>query len=424
MKRAVIIAHNHPAVQPGGAEIAAFDLARTLPSQGVETLWLSSTAGPPAADVLTVTSEGRPDRPSKEVQFCGADYDSFWHRHNQVEHLTGPFLKVIEEWQPDVIHWQHFFRIGVEGMTLLRRRFPGIPHLLTLQEYLPLCYRDGQLVRRGPETLCSGPSPAKCHGCFQHIPMAMFAAREVWIKSNLTAIDRFIAPSEFLAEKYVAWGIERAKIEILDYGRSLERVAPHRPLKPGQRRNRFAYFGQITPYKGLPVLLRAAIRLPALTRQPWTLDIYGNLNGKGFPELVRDFNKLLRAARARVFYHGAYDLNDLPRLIEPVDWVIIPSTWWENSPLVIREAFGHRRPVIVSDAGGMAEKVRHGVDGLRFPLGDSASLADIMALVLEDQSWWPRLVGNIQPPLGLPEYATRHRTIYEELSRKISKGRS
>jgi len=49
-----------------------------------------------------------------------------------------------------------------------------------------------------------------------------------------------------------------------------------------------------------------------------------------------------------------------------VDWVVVPSIWWENSPLVIQEAFAHGRPVICSDIGGMAEKVAHEKNGLHF----------------------------------------------------------
>ncbi len=40
-----------------------------------------------------------------------------------------------------------------------------------------------------------------------------------------------------------------------------------------------------------------------------------------------------------------------------MDWVVTPSIWWENAPLVIDEAFAQKRPVIASDMGGMAESV-------------------------------------------------------------------
>ena len=75
---------------------------------------------------------------------------------------------------------------------------------------------------------------------------------------------------------------------------------------------------------------------------------------------------------------GKYAHDDLPRLMAEVDWVVVPSRWWENSPLVIQEAFLHQRPVICSDIGGMAEKVADGVDGLHFRAGDPRSLARVL----------------------------------------------
>ena len=69
---------------------------------------------------------------------------------------------------------------------------------------------------------------------------------------------------------------------------------------------------------------------------------------------------------------AATTTSDLPRLMAEVDWVVVPSLWWENSPLVIQEAFLHGRPVICSDIGGMAEKVTDGVNGLHFRAGDRA----------------------------------------------------
>ena len=76
---------------------------------------------------------------------------------------------------------------------------------------------------------------------------------------------------------------------------------------------------------------------------------------------------------------GAYRAEDLPGLMAAVDWVVVPSIWWENAPLVIQEAFLHRRPVITSAIGGMAEMVRDGVDGLHAPADDPAGLAAVLA---------------------------------------------
>ncbi len=76
---------------------------------------------------------------------------------------------------------------------------------------------------------------------------------------------------------------------------------------------------------------------------------------------------------------GRYDRTRVAgELMAEVDWVIVPSIWWENSPLVIQEAFTYGRPVICSGIGGMAEKVTDGVNGLHFRVGDPRSLAETM----------------------------------------------
>src|SRR6185503_12621743 len=55
--------------------------------------------------------------------------------------------------------------------------------------------------------------------------------------------------------------------------------------------------------------------------------------------------ELLERAGEHVTFIGAYDHDDLHAYMAEVDWVIIPSIWWENSPLVIQEAFHFGRPV-------------------------------------------------------------------------------
>ena len=57
------------------------------------------------------------------------------------------------------------------------------------------------------------------------------------------------------------------------------------------------------------------------------------------------------------------------------DYILVPSTWWENSPVVIQEAYAAGRPVICTGIGGMAEKVPNRRSGLHFRLDDGADLA-------------------------------------------------
>ena len=55
--------------------------------------------------------------------------------------------------------------------------------------------------------------------------------------------------------------------------------------------------------------------------------------------------------------------------------VVVPSVWYEIGPLTILEAFASGTPVIASDLGSIAERVRHGHNGLLFRSGDAEDLA-------------------------------------------------
>ncbi len=105
----------------------------------------------------------------------------------------------------------------------------------------------------------------------------------------------------------------------------------------------------------------------------------------------------------------------MPGLMAEIDWVVMPSIWWENAPLVIQEAFQHRRPPIVSGIGGMAEMVRDGVDGLHVRPGDPAALAAALRRAMDETGLWQRLVHGIPEQPSLAECAHRHLALFDSL---------
>jgi glycosyltransferase involved in cell wall biosynthesis len=254
------------------------------------------------------------------------------------------------------------------------------------------------MVRTGTEELCDRASPRRCHECFPSISPQTFFLRERFIKSHLSLVDMFLAPSEFLRQRYIEWGIPPEKIRTEEYGRRpAVRTAktPDRPL-----RDRLGFFGQLSGFKGVDVLLEAMQilergaphgaprgRKPALPR----LRVHGANLELQHGEFQNRFRTLLEATKATVTFVGKYNHEQLPELMEHVDWVVIPSVWWENSPLVIQEAFLHGRPVICSDIGGMAEKVTNDVNGLHFTAGEAASLAEVIHRATHTPRLWEKL---------------------------------
>jgi glycosyltransferase involved in cell wall biosynthesis len=82
---------------------------------------------------------------------------------------------------------------------------------------------------------------------------------------------------------------------------------------------------------------------------------------------------------------------------------------------VIQEAFFHGRPVICSDVGGMAEKVRDGIDGLHFRVGDPHSLAKTFEAAVTNPRLWRSLREGIREPHSMDTHVAHLLATYEEL---------
>jgi glycosyltransferase involved in cell wall biosynthesis len=190
-------------------------------------------------------------------------------------------------------------------------------------------------------------------------------------------------------------------------------------------RNRFGFFGQLTPYKGVDVLLEAMriiereSRLGDDTLRSARAWIHGSNLDLQPGEFQNKFHELSSEA-SNVTVVGRYDHASIPQLMANIDWVVVPSIWWENSPLVIQEAFHHLRPVICSDIGGMAEKVQDGVNGLHFQAGKPESLADAIRHATATEGLWERLRE------GIPEVypMNRHVSVLGDVYRTLVEERT
>jgi glycosyltransferase involved in cell wall biosynthesis len=101
-----------------------------------------------------------------------------------------------------------------------------------------------------------------------------------------------------------------------------------------------------------------------------------------------------------VICNGSYHHDQLRARMVRIDWVVVPSIWWEIFCLVISEAWSFGRPVIASDLGGPAERVRAGTDGLLFEPGDAGALAAVMHRACTEDGLWDGLAQGITPPPG------------------------
>ena len=410
--RVLVVAHNHPDFFPGGAEILAHRLFQRFRADGLEAFFLAATGSVSRVPHPSGPLFAKRDAPG-EWLLWGEPFDYFLQSHRAPYALHTHLARLLNALQPDVVHVHHTLRVGMEALHVIKRTLPSAKLVYTLHDFIPLCHRDGQMVRNVDETLCDRASPKRCHECFPDISASQFKLRELWMKRHLAEVDAFIAPSCFLAERYIAWGIDAHKMHIIRNGHldAAKQKTGKRPCRAAPVR--IGYIGQITPYKGAMLLLDAARRLDKQKVQ-YALHLHGNIAMQ--QELFQQqFHAALKQAGETVTFHGRYAPADLPGILQSLDWVVVPSTWWENAPLVIDEAFNHGVPVICSDIGGMAEKVAHEKNGLHFKVGDAKALAETLRRALTEKGLRQALAAGIAPPPGLAECAAAHEALYAAL---------
>ncbi len=148
----------------------------------------------------------------------------------------------------------------------------------------------------------------------------------------------------------------------------------------------FYYVGRITYEKGISVLLNAAHKvLNRLEGQAKVIIIGGG-----------DTDHLQRQARMlgigdRCTFTGFMVEEDLDRFQAIADCAVFPSLY-EPFGIVALESFAARVPLVVSDAGGLPEVVRHRETGIVTERGNVDSLAQGIMDVLENRVDTQRLV--------------------------------
>jgi glycosyltransferase involved in cell wall biosynthesis len=366
-----IIAHTHPSVTKGGAEIAAYALYQGLRRIGTEAIFIAAC---PSAD------RNKLQLGSDREFIVATDPLRYDHLYQLASGDVWRQLKsILVRHQVRLANFHHYLNFGVNSLRSLATE-TDIPYAVTLHEFLAICSHHGQMVTRPGRRLCQQATPVACASCFPEHSRQQFTLRADLIRNALLPAAGYISPSHFLADRMVQWGLPREKFVVIENGLRVlpRRVERSRGGLEGSPWT-FGYFGQITPFKGADTLLDT---IDLLRKQPGIeqkirIKVHGNLIGQT-TEFTERFNTAFRE-NGFANYSGPYDNADVINLMGACDYILVPSTWWENSPVVIQEAYAAGRPVICTGLGGMAEKVPNRRSGLHFRINDAADLARAMA---------------------------------------------
>jgi glycosyltransferase involved in cell wall biosynthesis len=197
-----------------------------------------------------------------------------------------------------------------------------------------------------------------------------------------------------LRNVFIKQGVDPTKILYSRIGLDTSHwLTPPSPKTETEGNLRISYIGQLAYHKGVHVLLEAFNRLVFSTRGA-QLKIYGVL--EAFPDYVKSLRKIAQG-HPLIEFSGRFDNRRIAEILNQTDVLVVPSIWYENSPITIMEALTAGTPVVTTNLGGMPELVQHQVNGLLFKVGDVDDLATQLQRLVNEPALVNKLAANARP---------------------------
>lgn len=340
--RILVLTHEYPPVGGGGGRVAQ-DIATGLAARGHEIR------------VLTAHMDGL----APMERFAGVRVERlFSGRKNAFQASLADMAcynwqalsagrKLLRAWRPDLIHAHFAVPAGAAAFAL--SRLSQVPYVLTTHL--------GDVP---------GAVPEKTDRWFSWL---LPFTPPIW-----RGAARVVAVSEFT--RRMALQHYDIPVQVIPNGVELAALPARVPAQPGCPRIVFA--GRFMEQKNPAHLVQALAQIPEL---PWKCAMLGN-------------GPLLESVRESVRAAGLGERIALPGWVTPEqvlsefaksDLLVLPSRS-EGLSVVGVQALGMGLAMLLSDAGGNLELVRHGENGFLFPAGDVDTLTRQLKYLLENPS--------------------------------------
>jgi glycosyltransferase involved in cell wall biosynthesis len=174
--------------------------------------------------------------------------------------------------------------------------------------------------------------------------------------------DMFITPSHFMARQLNKMGFDH-QINVIHNPINTTQFTRFKKMQGFQQT--VLYAGRFSKDKGIELFLEAAAQMQNVK---FLIAGVGDLI-----EQVEQANKDLE----NVEYLGSLNKEQLFDAFDKSDFLILPSIWYENNPMIIIEAMTYGLAVIGSDIGGIPELLNEGRGFLFDPLKPDTLAATI-----------------------------------------------
>lgn len=441
-------------VQPllGGVDVYADRLRRALERLGHEVVILSvdsDVAEGEHREAITLSAENCSGAKIYRIRLSD-------HRLNQktfdnaYDPEVGRVVKsLLQEQKPDLFIVMNFYMLTLAPVQAAKELKIPVVHIAT--DFVPICRRS-TFIRWDSKACQTGESTKSCAACFvshraagrvassilnrfpedtlkrwakiygnSRFPSPLSVLKPYWKQVSIMderlrilqplrdQIDLVLTPTNFTYRIFRTNGFKPERVYHFPFGVETDHSLDELDNNSAHH-VRFLFIGRFQPYKGAHLLVEAFNNLHEPREA--TLTLYGGPHGY---ETYFQNLKSVTATNDRIQFGGILPPVELKRAFAESDYFVLPSTWHENSPLILLDALQSNTPVIASNVGGITDLIEDGVNGLLFPMGDIQALQKVMQKVIDE----PTLVKRLRKGIHLPdidEYAENLVGLCQELN--------
>ena len=347
----------------GGSEKVYFETAELLKEKGHTVIFFS------AKEEKTVEGPGKeffikaPDYKSKSIIDKVFNIGRFIYSVEAKRNLE----QLILQEKPDIAHL-HIFYGNLTSSILPVLKKQGIPTVMSVHEYRMLCPVYLMLDQKNEICeLCAGGNylhtiTKKCNK--GSLPNSIVSASECYIRDRFFSyeklIDHFIMVSQFIKDKHLQYK-PSLKNKITQLYNFIDLNCYSSQASMGKY---YLYIGRLSHEKGIETLIEAFTHFPDLTLK---------IAGDG-PIRSEVENFVAQNNMKNIEFLGFLNQNQIRTIQADAKFIIVPSEWYENNPMVIIESLAMSKPILGANIGGIPELVNEGHNGFLFQPNNINSL--------------------------------------------------
>ncbi|MDY6965094.1 MAG: glycosyltransferase family 4 protein [Halobacteriota archaeon] len=387
-----VICTLYPPLASGGAARVAQLTAEGLVVRGHEVLVIST--GPKRREGIEEIGGVKVYRirplniyPKYEAQNQPEILKPIWHTIDLWNpHSYFAVKNILEKESPDVVHLHNFKSLSLSVFGAVKSL--NLPLIFTAHDFSLICIRANLL--KGSGNICDSPSRL----CKVYVGIQKFIVD--------SKPDLVTAPSQFAIDKLKANGLFK-DVKMLKLPNAIE-------LKDEEVEKKYKtidimYAGELGRHKGVQILIKA---FKELESENAILHILGN--GRDEAEF-----REIAGSDERIVFHGFKVGKELIDIYKKANIMVVPSLCYDNSPMVICEAFRSGIPVVGSNIGGIPELIEDGYNGFLFEAGDVKGLKGILKNLIKDPTRLEELSKNAQSSVekyGMQDHLKRLEEAY------------